>query len=76
MTAAATEVCYGVVCWFSNKKNYGFISRDGEKDIFCHFSDIICEGFKTLKKGQKVQFKLGLNHQGVPKAVDIVVIGS
>lgn len=63
----------GTVCWFNN--GYGFITRDEEqKDLFCHFSDIQMEGFKTLKKGQKVSFAIGLNNKGQPKAVDIIVI--
>jgi CspA family cold shock protein len=71
------EVVYcGEVCWFA--KAYGFISWsiDGvpQKDLFIHFSDIESDGFKTLVKGQKVSFKLGLNKHGDPKAVNLIVI--
>jgi CspA family cold shock protein len=49
----------GVVKWFSNAKGYGFISsEDTDKDIFAHFSSIEMEGYKTLKRGQKVEFEL------------------
>jgi len=48
----------GVVKWFSNSKGYGFIApEEGGDDIFAHFSAIEMEGYKTLKKGQAVEFK-------------------
>lgn len=64
----------GEVIWFDNRAGYGFIARNGEKDLFVHFSDINCEGFKTVKKGQKVSFTIGANNKGVPKATDVTVI--
>ena len=48
----------GIVKWFSNTKGYGFISPEkGGDDIFAHFSAITMDGYKTLKKGQKVEFE-------------------
>lgn len=64
----------GEVVWFDNKVCYGFISRANEKDLFVHFSDITCEGYKTIKKGQKVSFTLGVNNRGEPKATDVKVM--
>lgn len=61
----------GVVVWFDNKTGYGFIEREGEEDLFVHFSDIICEGFKTIKKDQKVVFGIGANKNGKPKAINV-----
>jgi cold shock protein len=52
----------GTVKWFSPRKGYGFIIRDGmtENDenyeIFCHYSSITMEGFKTLLPGLRVSF--------------------
>ena len=43
----------GTVKWFDPRKGYGFIEREGGDDIFCHFSVINVEGYKTLKDGQK-----------------------
>jgi cold shock protein len=68
----------GEVLWFDPRKGYGFIlwHKDGvqQKDLFAHFSDIFCEGFKTLYKGQKVSFGLGVNMRGDPKAIEIEVL--
>jgi CspA family cold shock protein len=62
----------GIVVWFDSRKGYGFIQRDnGQPDLFVHFSDITSQGFKTLKKDQRVSFGLGLNKKGQPKATDV-----
>ncbi len=66
----------GKVVWFSNKLNYGFISRTDEDDLFVHWSDIEQEGFKTLRKGQEVTFAVGLNKRGEPKAINVSVINA
>jgi CspA family cold shock protein len=68
------EKYIGTVCWFDNKMGYGFISRENEKDLFVYWSDIVSEEFKTLKKGQKVNFSIGLNKRKQLKAVEVVVI--
>lgn len=68
----------GEVLWFDPKRGYGFIGwdKDGvkQKDLFAHFSDVVCEGFKTLYKGQHVTFGLGVNKHGDPKAIEITVV--
>jgi CspA family cold shock protein len=64
----------GTVVWFDAKLGYGFIARDGEKDLFVHWSDVSCDGFKTLKKGQQVAYSIGLNQRGQPKATEVVVV--
>ena len=73
-----TDKFVGDVVWFDPKKGYGFISweKGGVKqpDMFVHFSDVVCEGFKTLLKDQKVSFSLGTNKHGTPKAVEVTVL--
>lgn len=69
------EKYVGKVVWFDAKLGYGFIARPNEKDLFVHWSDISCEGFKTLKKGQEVAFSIGLNNRKQPKAIDVIVVG-
>ncbi|MGH2634796.1 MAG: cold-shock protein [Actinomycetota bacterium] len=46
----------GTVKWFSNEKGFGFISREGQDDVFVHFSAIGGEGYKSLTEGQSVEF--------------------
>ena len=48
----------GKVKWFNEKKGFGFISVEGENDVFVHFSAIQTEGFKTLEEGQDVEFEI------------------
>jgi CspA family cold shock protein len=72
------KLYYGVVIWFDSKKGFGFLEWeiDGvkQKDMFCHFSDIAADGFKTLYKEQKISFNLGVNKKGDPKATNILVL--
>jgi len=48
----------GRVKWFNTAKGYGFIEREGESDVFIHYSQIDMDGFKDLKEGQLVSFEL------------------
>jgi CspA family cold shock protein len=48
----------GRVKWFNTAKGYGFIEREGESDVFVHYSQIDMDGFKDLKEGQLVSFEL------------------
>ena len=49
----------GVVKWFNNVKGFGFIEpKGGNGDIFVHYSEILSEGYKTLSRGQIVQFEV------------------
>lgn len=48
----------GKVKWFNAEKGYGFIQREGGKDLFVHFSGIKSEGFKTLEEGWNVEFDI------------------
>ena len=54
----------GTVKWFDPKKGYGFIERENGEDIFCHFSVITMDGFKTLNNGQAVEFEIETNDKG------------
>ncbi len=55
----------GRVKWFSDQKGFGFIQQESGEDVFCHFSAIQMEGFKTLKEGQPVQFELVQGDKGL-----------
>ncbi|MCF6235565.1 MAG: cold-shock protein [Gammaproteobacteria bacterium] len=58
----------GVVKWFSNAKGYGFIEQEeggGDEEVFAHFSAVTMEGYKTLKKGQKVEYEIETGPKGL-----------
>jgi CspA family cold shock protein len=63
----------GTVKWFSDQKGYGFITGDDGQDVFCHFSAIQVEGFKTLRDGQKVTFEVTKGDKGL-RAANVVPI--
>ncbi|MBJ7505170.1 MAG: cold-shock protein [Acidimicrobiaceae bacterium] len=55
----------GTVKFFNDEKGFGFISRDGDSDVFVHFSNIEGSGRRTLLAGQQVEFELGEGRKGV-----------
>ena len=61
----------GTVKWFSNQKGYGFIVPDeGGDDLFVHHSNIVSEGYRTLKDGQKVEYEASEGKKG-PEATNV-----
>jgi CspA family cold shock protein len=48
----------GTVKWFNNAKGWGFIRQENGPDVFVHYSQILGEGFRTLREGQVVTFEL------------------
>ena len=54
----------GTVKFFNAEKGYGFISRDGEEDVFVHYSNIQGAGYRSLEAGQKVEFEVGPGRKG------------
>ena len=61
----------GTVKWFNSEKGFGFISIEGEDDVFVHFSAINSEGYKTLEEGQAVEFEVVEGSKG-PQAANVV----
>lgn len=61
----------GTVKWFNADKGFGFIEREGQDDVFVHFSAIQGEGFKTLEEGQAVSFDIEEGERG-PQAANVV----
>lgn len=67
----------GTVKWFNNSKGYGFIENgDGGADVFVHYSAIQCDGFKSLKDGDKVTFDIEDDPKNPTKkrAVNVTVV--
>jgi CspA family cold shock protein len=61
----------GKVKWFNAEKGYGFIAREGDPDIFVHFSAIQQDGYKSLREGEEVEFELVESERG-PQAQQVV----
>lgn len=62
----------GVVKWFNKEKGYGFITVEGEGDIFVHYSAIQEEGNrKDLEEGQNVQLDVVQGEKG-PQASNVI----
>ena len=55
----------GAVKWFNEAKGFGFITREGEPDVFVHHSAIQGNGFKTLTEGQRVEFEVEKGQKGL-----------
>lgn len=65
----------GIVKKFDSEKGYGFITPDdGSKDVFVHFTAIDHEGYRELKKGDKVEFSIGEGRDGRPEAKNVKTI--
>ena len=65
----------GSVKWFDSSKGFGFIQREGQDDVFVHYSAIRGDGFRSLEEGQQVEFETVTSPKGL-QARDVVVIGA
>ncbi|MFN2362888.1 MAG: cold-shock protein [Halanaerobium sp.] len=63
----------GTVKWFNDQKGFGFIEREGDDDVFVHYSAIQDEGFKSLEEGQEVEFEVVEADRG-PQAENVVAV--
>jgi CspA family cold shock protein len=52
------------VKWFDAQKGYGFLRREGEPDVFVHYSAILEEGYRTLNDGEEVEYELVETERG------------
>lgn len=64
----------GRIKFYNEKKGYGFIRGDDEKETFFHITDVInFGGVNYLKEGQQVTYQIGKCAKG-EKAVDITLV--
>ena len=55
----------GEVKWFDPKKGYGFIVGPESQDVFVHFSQILGDGFRSLKDREQVEYDLVEGDKGL-----------
>ena len=60
----------GTVKFFNNEKGYGFLSVEGDEDVFVHYSNIEGAGYRSLAEGQPVEFEVGPGRKG-PEALNV-----
>lgn len=63
----------GRVKWFKDEKGYGFISGDDGQEVFCHYSAIQAQGFRSLREGQKVTYDVERGDKG-PRAANVMPV--
>ena len=61
----------GKVKMCNQEKGYGFITVEGGKDVFFHYSQLVMEGYKTIENDTAVEFELVETDRG-PQAHNIV----
>ena len=57
-TKRSRRMAEGTVKWFNDAKGFGFIQREGDSDVFVHYSAIQGDGFKSLDEGARVKFEI------------------
>ncbi len=65
-----SDTVTGTVKWFNDEKGFGFIEREGDKDVFVHHSAINGTGRKTLHEGQSVTMEVVQGEKG-PQAENV-----
>ncbi|HLJ90648.1 MAG TPA: cold shock domain-containing protein [Candidatus Angelobacter sp.] len=63
----------GRVKWFNSAEGYGFIGRDGQPDVFVHFTGIAKSGYKFLTEEDDVEFDIVQGPRG-PQASEVTVL--
>ncbi len=61
----------GKVKWFNDQKGYGFIQTDAGQDVFVHHSEIVGDGYRTLKEGDLVELTAEKTARGF-KALNVI----
>ncbi len=52
-------------------RGFGFITSEGEEDLFFHSNSLEGVEFNSLNEGQEVEFEKGQGREGRPAAVNV-----
>jgi CspA family cold shock protein len=55
----------GTVKWFNDTKGFGFIRSDEGEDVFVHHTEIVADGHRTLREGERVEFEVQQGPKGL-----------
>lgn len=56
--------------WFNN--GYGFlVDSETKEDVFCHYSQIQMDGYKSLHEDDLVKYELGAGNDGRQQTVNV-----
>lgn len=55
-----------------DERGFGFITVEGQKDIFFHANDCTESNFKDMKEGDEVSFETASSDKG-PKAINVML---
>lgn len=72
---ATTVRTRGTVKWYSDIRNYGFITGDDGKDYFVHYTGLVRSGYRPLVAGQPVEFGTVNTPRGI-QAIDVEAVDS
>jgi len=65
----------GVIRRLVRDRGFGFIKCGEGQEVFFHRSELQTASFDSIRKGQSVQFKVGLTHKGL-RAIDIRLVNN
>lgn len=60
------------VKFFDAAKGWGFLTdSETKKDVFCHYSQLQMDGFKTLNESDMVEYELGAGNDERQQAINV-----
>lgn len=65
LLSGVRKMATGKVKWFNDAKGFGFLEQENGDEVFCHFSAITGDGFKSLQEGDAVEFEVVKGPKGL-----------